>query len=287
MKDLRFTLLALLSALAVFFNIERLGEHNAANISSPVYVLAFLCVLAVVTFPFLARSRVSTPILLWLTVYSIFKIFFSHRPTSGHVYLVITEMTLPSVVIGLAHRMARCVGEFERTLDEITLSGMSHRLQPLEEAMDEIHKHLKLSRRNERPLSLLLVEFELEAQHQSNGSDITEVENSLLQRRALVALSKRLDRMLRRSDLMLETRGKGRIILICPETVKRGAYSLADRIRHCADGLKIRVSCGTATMPEDAVTFDQLLEHAEARLHEPALEVHVQPDVARPTAVNN
>src|SRR4029077_97486 len=103
MKGLRFTTLALLSSLAFFFNIERLdiGSRNTANISSPVYVLAFLCVLAVIYFPALWRSRVSTPVLIWLAVYGIFKIFFSHRSTAGHVYLVITEMTLPSLVIVL------------------------------------------------------------------------------------------------------------------------------------------------------------------------------------------
>lgn len=271
MNKLRITTIVLLAATAVFFNIERLDidKQSVANISSFVYVFGFGCVLAVLCFSALWRARVGIAISLWITIYVAVRLFLTSMTGAGtNTYIMITEITLPSLIIWLAHRLARLIYDFEKAVEAVVLAGMSRRLQYMDEAMDEIQKQLRLSRRSDRALSLIVIEFEPTKPEIPPSRALLEIETALANRQALLSLSKCLDRTLRRSDLMLQMRGFSQIVLVCPETAGSGAQLLAQRIQKSSELLNLRIAFGQSSFPDDAVTFDVLLEIAIARLHE-------------------
>lgn len=292
MKKLRITTVVLLLVTAVFFNIERLDidKQSVANLSSFVYVLGFGCVLGVICISALWRARVGTAVLIWIALYAFVRLFLSGvvHASSPNAYIMITEITLPSVVILVAHRLARLIYDFEQAVESVVLDGMSRRLQYLDEAMDEVQKQLRLSRRSDRPLSVVLIEFETKPPGSRLAGALHDIEIAIAGRQALISLSKCLDRTLRRSDMMMQMRGSSRMVLVCPETGKPGAHLLTKRVRQSAELLDLRVSCGAACFPDDAVTFELLLESAEARLHEPELAVHKSEETpAAAAAVNH
>lgn len=276
MNKLRITTIVLLAATAVFFNIERLDidKQSVANISSFVYVLGFGCVLAVLCFPALSRARVGIAISVWIGIYVAVRLVVgSVSGVRPNMYIMITEITLPSLIIWWAHRLAGLIYDFEKAVEAVVLAGMSRSLQYVDEARDEVQKQLRLSRRSDRALSLIVIEFESTKPEAIQNGALNEIEAALANRQALICLSRCLDRVLRRSDLMLQLRGFPQIVLVCPETANAGAELLAQRIHRSSELLNLHTAFGLASFPEDAVTFDRLMEIAVNRLHgtEPAL----------------
>ena len=93
MKHLQIRLLALILGLALFFNIERLGDSGAAGIGPQafVYGLVTLAVITVVALAYFPRRPLLIITLMWLPVYLIARWFiFDRYPFVGGVYSYIT-----------------------------------------------------------------------------------------------------------------------------------------------------------------------------------------------------
>jgi GGDEF domain-containing protein len=60
---------------------------------------------------------------------------------------------------------------------------------------------------------------------------------------------------------------RGRFIILCPETDLENASLLAKRISQAVkERISLRVLWGVAAFPEEALTFDDLLQKARERL---------------------
>lgn len=271
MIRLRRSLLGLLVVQAIFFNIERLdfGQTNLVDIQSFVYGAGILAVVATFAVPALYRSRLGVTLALWLGVYLLAKLLvFNDRPILGglHTYLSITEMTLLSLTVWQAHGVARACRDFEEAVENITLANVSRRVRDYSGAADEIETEFIRSRRHHRPLSVVLVEPEPASLQARLNRTVREVLQEMMGRYVLATLAGAISGEVRRMDMVLVQRDRGRFVVLTPETTAEGSMALVKRIRATADRIGVEVACGTASFPDEAVAFDELMRQAEARL---------------------
>jgi hypothetical protein len=289
-KQLRYSIFALLLLLALFFNIERLdfGNQNVIDIETFVYGLGTLAVLSTLMVPSLRARSFLTLLITWLGIYLISKLFiFSDRPLLGgmYTYLTITEVCFICALFWLTYQLVQNIHDFEKAVENITFSHLSNRVQKLEQTKDIIQTEMFRSRHNHHPLSIIIVEPEVEAIKTTLHRMVREVQQTMMSYYMINNLGRILGNYLRRSDLVLENQEKNQIMLICPETNSADATLLIDYINEIvAKHLDISIKCGTASFPNGAVTFEELVRQAEAQLYHsnvrPVNEQHAQGEQA-------
>lgn len=274
MKHLRQLVIASLIGLTLLFNIERLdfGKENIIDIDSFVYVLGILAALTIIVLPIFWRAHASLVITFWIGIYFVCKLFiFNQRPLLGglYTYLSITEITLLSVSIWFAHVLARAIRDFEKAVENITLRNTSRRIRPLTDAVEDIQVEMFRSRHNHHPLSVMVIEPNPESIQSTLHRAVLEVQQTMLHSYVINSMAQTIGKYLRRTDLILEQREQGRFIILCPETNARELKLLVEYIQTIAKKqLGAAVACGVATFPDEALTFEELVQRAESHLHE-------------------
>jgi len=272
MKNLRRSIIALVIGLAVFYNIERLdvGEHNVLNIASFVYVIATLAV--ILTLQVRASARIPLTTLIGATVglYMVIRVwFFSNHGFFHHtsIYVFVSEISFLSLLVWLTQVLGRELCDFEEAVANLTLAGSNRPPKLLDESVKEVQDQMYLSRRYDRPLSVVVLECDPESVQIMLNRSVQEVQRAMMSRYVASSMVRVLDSALRRTDLMLQHREPGRFVLICPETDLASLNGLIDRIRTAAtERLGVSVNCGIASFPDGALTFDELLTKAESQL---------------------
>lgn len=272
MTHLRKSIVNLIACLAVFYNIERMdfGQNNVVNIATFVYVLATIAVLFTVRSRRLARISTFALIATSIGAYLIVGLWMFRKHGFWHhanIYLMISEVTFLSILVWMAHGLTRSMCDFEEAVANITLAGVSRPPKLLEEGMKQVQDQMYLSRRYDRPLSVVVVECDPHSVEVMLNHAVRDVQQAMMSRYVASGMVRVLDGELRRTDLVLQHKESGRFVLVCPETDGISLSSLIDRIRTAAtENLGVSVSCGIASFPDGALTFDELLNKAEHQL---------------------
>ena len=91
-----------------------------------------------------------------------------------------------------------------------------------------------------------------------------------------------IDDRIRQTDLVLRDH-RGRFVILCPETELADAVLLAKRISQAIkERSELPVLWGVAAFPEEALTFDDLLQKASERLVNSISEVEEQVTISSP-----
>ncbi|MGH2522288.1 MAG: GGDEF domain-containing protein [Anaerolineales bacterium] len=275
MNHLRRSAIALLIDLAIFYNIERLnfGQANVINIASVVYILVIMAVLSILTIPLLWRSRFALSLTLWLAAYALCRlVLFRDRPFLGEIYtyLTITEIALLSLTLWLAYDLARHLHDFEEAVKNITFADVNRRVRKLDEAEEDIQTELIRSRRHHHPLTVMVIEPESDSIQVALNRTVQEVQRAMMTRYVITSLARVISNQLRRTDMVLDQRDQGRFVIVSPDTNATSSAALADRIQAAAAvQLGVLVSCGVASFPDEALTFEELVHQAKSNLRSP------------------
>ncbi len=275
MMKFRIAIIALLLHLTIFFNIERLdlGQENVLNIQTFVYIISFIAAFSVIIIPNLWKPNVIFSYVLWVGIYLVIKFVFnpSGRAVFGEVgtYIIITEITMIILTILLSRNLATHLHDSEETIKSIMMAGYSQHVRKLEESNDDIQLEFYRSRRNQYPLSVIVIDVDHSSTDVVLNQTIEEIMRATRKHYISMSLARVIHKTLRRTDMLLHQADKGRFILLSPETNMEDAINVAKRIRDIAQNdLSINARLGLATFPEDALTFDELLDRAEKDLAE-------------------
>lgn len=277
--------------LAVFFNIERLdySDQSLINLQTFVYVLVTVQILSTLSLRALQRVPSYLALSLWLALYLGLKLtLFNSRPLIGsfYTYLSITEMAMIAISVLLTFNLSQAINEVEGIALKTIFPKRNHRVKDLHEAEEDIKTEFIRSRRHNRPLSVLVVEMDRFAIKKNVEQGFVNVQQLMMKRFVLASLGQILTKVVRRTDVILEPDEQDGFILLCPETNAEGASLLAHRIQSLAQkDLGLTVQCGAAAFPEQAITFDDLLQKARYDL----LETGEEPQFAitDPAAVSS
>jgi GGDEF domain-containing protein len=261
--------------LTIVFNIERLDVNgrDVINIQSYVYGVIVIAILTTLISRLLQRYSVYFGLFFWITIYAGFKIFvFTNRPLMGgiYTYLSITELALLCIAIFLAYDLARSLSEFEGVIEKVTFPKHGERVIEMKAANEDIKTEFIRSRRHNRPLSLLVIEMDPDTKKISWERTVQSIQKKMLNRYLLASLAQILLKEARRTDLIIEQDDQDGFILLCPETTAEGSFILVERIQNLAlDRLGIVINCGVAAFPDEALTFEDLLQKARCCNYSP------------------
>jgi GGDEF domain-containing protein len=94
----------------------------------------------------------------------------------------------------------------------------------------------------------------------------------MMARYVITSLARIISKQLRRTDMVLDQHERGRFIIISPDTSASSSETLAQRIKSAAaEQLGVTVSCGVASFPDEALTFEELVHQAETGLQPESL----------------
>ena len=275
MLRLRFYLISLLLFTGIALNIERLdfgAKENVINLASFVYLLLGISVMSTILIPGKWKISTRTITIFWVVVYSIIKIIFRNElPFVGglYTYLSIAEIVIIVSLIILTRKVMESLEGLEETVANITLVDVSNRVKSLDEATVEVSKEFSRSRRYKRPLGIVVIKLRPENAHVNIDALSKDILRTIVSHYSISNLIRAIDKELRRPDLILKQPIDNRIILLLPEGDEEAAQAVSENIQAIAERkIGSKVDIGYATFPKDAITFDDLVSHAERKLGE-------------------
>lgn len=280
---MRKAVLYLLIFLAIVYNVERLdlGRANTIDISSVVYVVILIAVASIVMLRPLAQMPMRYVMVGWLASFLVARIgtaYLLERPIWGGVYtyLTITEVSLVMAAVLLARNVSDHLLDFEEAVQNITLADISHRVQHINQAYDEVQKEIMRSRRHSYPISVMVVEPDPGSVQVTLNRSVLEIQQAMMTRYVLTSLMRITKDVTRRTDMIIDQAiDKDSFVVFCPDTNNEDAVLLANRLQSSiSEQLGVRVCCGLATFPDEALTFETLIERAD-------LKIQCEKDLAR------
>lgn len=272
MTKLKIIVICSFAYLAFVFNIERLAFHDpgALTIHSFVYALIVAAILSILAIPTLSRSPFYLPAALWAAAYLALRLtVYNQLPLIGgaYTYLTVTELVLISAAVGLAYSIAQSLQQVVELVERLSLPEAGRRISSIEESEEGIKLEFIRSRRHKRPLALVVVEPCAESLQPDLQRAVQDIHKNMMGRFIEANLAQVIKKEARRTDLILRRGKEGRFVVLCPETNGEGSVHLAERIQEVAmERLGIAVAYGIASFPDEALTFEELLQRAEFNL---------------------
>lgn len=281
MSDLKLSIIILFVFVVALLGISNVESFQESVIDfSPV----FFALIAVVLFTELivvgrliksgVRLSQYAVIIFWLVIYGIIWYFYLGDSKPIEVNLFQGFLVLLSAF--LAFDVGRRIDQTDIALETLASSVYPNRAQEIHSARESISVEITRSRRYHHPLSILMVRLK-ENKSWGDLKDMKQLANEMLERFAVAKISQIISDNARETDMVLRDRD-GKFVLLCPETNQASTKILASRI---ADAVKqqlgTRVECGSASFPDEALTFDDLLVTANRRLTPVDVRVEEKP----------
>ena len=259
MKNLRVRMIILASWLVLFFSMEQLLEP--INING----IAYLYIFAVVIITLIAPRVAHIP--LWLILVVAIPIFLLLKASMGGlaggavILLTVTETCAITVTIILAYWISQAISEFEGAIAHITIG---HRDKVPESALDGqgvIYREVRRARNHQRPLTLMAVALEEESIKVVLDRMVQEAQLTMMKQYVLSSVSKTLCDKLEDCDIVVQS--NDHFLVVLPETSSVDMPELIDRLRQqVSDQVGVELRIGTASLPQDSLTLEGLLEIA-------------------------
>ena len=239
------------------------------NFASYFYLSVLIAIPVTLFFPSISRVPPFIPLLAWAGFYLVLLQIIDRDLSAdpSEFAVIILEFVLLEAGVWFAHQLAMQIGHAESIMDALALSAFPNRAHNIEEESQRIKIELTRSRRYHRPLGLVVIESESEDQ-KTTREMLKSIQQDLLNRFTSARVGQIINDRIRQTDLVLRDH-RGRFVVLCPETDLDSTILLANRIAQAVKERTIlNVLWGVAAFPEEALTFDDLLQKASERLHQ-------------------
>ncbi len=272
MSDLKNSITVLFAYVMLVLgiaNIQQLEDSglNFTPLFFVLFTLAILLELVLVGFLLKRGVRISiySVLLIWAVVYGFVWYFYWRvdKPLlSMQIHLL--QFILLELAAALAYEVARHLGHLDIILDGLTISTYPNRAVQVHSAEDRIQAEFTRARRYHHPLSLLVLRLE-RISEQDTWKDTDPLQRDMLHRFATAKVSQIISDLSRQTDIIISDRG-GQFVILCPETDPENLAIFAERIRKAAsERLGSTLAWGSATFPDEALTYEDLLQTARHR----------------------
>jgi len=274
MTKQKLSLLVLISFLAVVFNLDKIGLAGGPvlSIHPAFYPTLFLAVIGTILIPALNRLPSFFYVVFWGMIFlSVRAFIFTQTPLFGgdNTFVTITELSLLILGLLLATWVAKNQKEFEKFVEKVSMPAITNPVLAGKEANDQVALEFIRSRRHNRPLSLLVVEPSSGSLNSEIKRSIEEIQRKMTQRFMVSTLAQLIGNEARRTDLIISRNDQGRFVILCPETNSDGSLRLAERIQMIAmEQLGLSMVFGISSFPDEALTYDDLLNKAEFQMQD-------------------
>jgi GGDEF domain-containing protein len=265
--------------LAIIFVLAQADytDRPIINFASYFYLAVMIAVPVTFFFPGVSRVSVYVPLAIWAAIYLVLlqildRTLSTTTTTSLGYPIIVLEFVLLEVGVWFAFQLAFQISHAESVMDALALGAFPNRVKDIESESQRIKVEFTRSRRYNRPLSLLVLEAD-HVERISTREVVKSIQMDLMNRFTSARIGQIIDDRIRQTDLVLKDH-RGRFLILCPETELAHVILLAKRIGPAiTERIDLKVKCGVASFPNEALTFEDLMKKAYERLtNEASLE---------------
>lgn len=273
MKSLRWWITILIVWLIFFFNIERIT--SPVNIRSYTYIYVAIVAALALVLPRLPRLPFLVLLIIPIPVFLFFKALIErgdwHYNLLAGYALPLTVTQISAIVLTglLARQIHKGLAEFEGTITHITFNHVGKLPESFSEAQGPMYREVKRARRYQRPLTVIALKVDNQAVQAALPQIVKDVQQAMMQQFVLAGIAHVLDDNMHDFDT-IALRGND-FIIVLPELSAEEAPLVAQRLEKVVkEKMNINPQIGTASFPNEAVTFESLIELAVANADRPS-----------------
>ena len=264
MKRLRLWLTLIVIWYFLLYNIERLSEP--INIASFVYVYILVISVLMLILPPIYSLPLYGPFLAALIPFFILKNQLGYKIGGSHLPITITEVLAIGLTIYLIGQFLRELKELKEAVNNLTISQLDRGSYPFETGQGQIYREVRRARLNQRPAALLAITVKIDEMYKySINRFIQEAQRDIINKYISARLAHLLLEELRDFDVI--TQRNNHFVALLPETSREEGLNIANRLTKVAhEKLGLDLHFGLSAFPDEAVTFERLLECAESEM---------------------
>lgn len=253
-----------LLVVLVLAQLDR-SDTPIINFASYFYLIAIFLVPVMIFVPSLHKVSIILPMFFWGAIYFAFSQIVNRELTATmNVEVIALEIIILEVGVWLSYQLAVGIAGSESLMDVMAQGTFPHRALEMEKASEQIKTEFGRSRRYHRPLTLLVVQASPKDEEMVTEM-LKSVQHDVLSRLSNARVGQSIGDAIRQTDILVRDH-VGRYIILCPETDLESAGFLAKRVcKGIEDRTGLKVNCGVASFPDEALTFEDLLYLARDR----------------------
>jgi hypothetical protein len=272
MKRLHYLIALSIVWFFLLYNTERLVEP--LDITPFVYLYGALCALWVILLPGLPHFTSFWLILLLLALYLVLKRELGYQVGWQNLPVTITEVSAITITLVLVSSIRYHLKYLQEMLANVIIGPVPDEVHTFGTGQGQIYREIRRARRHQRPVSLLAIsaadEFFNVEPGRLNGEMplhpfLREMQRDFMKKYINTRLANLLTEELEDSAVIAQR--NDHFVTLLPETGREEMTAILKKLKCAAEeklGLKLKT--GASTFPDRAVTFETLLEQAEAEM---------------------
>lgn len=264
MSDLKKQFALLLLFILVIFALPQIkvGQQSFIYFPSHFYFLVVLAVISSMSVPLLRFMSFGTLMLFWGTVFVVIAWLYLLYQGVSYLQVTLIEAVFLSIAIWIAYQMNVQISASEGLMALLASSTYPNNTVEMNNATRQIDVEMNRSRRHQRPLSLLYLRPE-KVRADEDQKAYRVLREDLLKQFVYARIGQIIANQTRETDLIMRDR-EGNFIILCAETERERSTLLAQRVRATiAESMGADLSWGVAAFPQEALTFEELLQKAQ------------------------
>lgn len=243
------------------------------NFVSYFYISALIIVLVITILTSLSNIPIYLLFALCGMIYlALGRIINRSLTGSTDLDVIIIELVIIELGVWLSYQLGNVITHSESLIDVLAQGSFPNRAIDLDEGLDKINIEFARSRRYHRQISLMI----LQALPEKGAGKETfkSLQHDVLNHLHLARTAQVVGECIRQTDMLLQDHSESFVIL-CPESTLESMVPLAVRIQDkVLQRTGLLVSFGLSLFPDEALTFDDLVQIARERL-----KAYVQPEL--------
>lgn|GEM_PF-967831 len=263
MSRLKLYLLLILSWFILFYNMERLIDP--INLASFVYVLGAVYALFIILFSPIYKFNPVALFAVSLVPYFVLKVYLGYPIAGPNLPLTVTEIVSIAITMFLSWNIGYGLETLRGEILRLTIGSSQMRAYPFQTAQAEFYREIRRARHYNRPAAILSIAPVKESVELSINRFIQEAQNNIIRQYIVARTADVLRSAFKETDVV--TMRNDHFLVLLPETQNVHLPAVINRIKQTAEKeLGLNLMIGASTFPDDALTFESLVESAEKRM---------------------
>ena len=259
MKRLRILVAILIAWLFFFYNIERLSGF--IDITAVTYTFVPAMVATTILVPRLRRVPLWAHMIAPIPVFLVLEVLMKDELWGAYLPLTVTEVCAIVLTTLLARSVSTAICEFEGAIAHITMGQPDKSPEPFSVGQGEIYRQVRRARDHQRPLALMALKVEEESFKVALDRMVQEAQQSMMKQYVMSGVSKTLCDEL--EDYNIIAKRNDHFLVLLPEVTPDELPDLTKRLcKAISEQVGVTLQVGTASLPENALTFEGLVEKA-------------------------
>ncbi len=264
MQRLHWWFVALIAWFVGLYNIER--YHEPINLTGVFYLFTPGFAVLLLVWPSLQRISLPRLMLLAVAAFLVLKVAFGYRVIGARLPVTITEIVAIEIAVILARQVGQALQEFRAAVFDVMCCQLYNSSRPFETGQAEMYREVRRARDFHRPLALLAIATAGDVQEATLNRIIEEVQHESVKKYVAARIAHLLAEETKDCDII--TQRNNHFVILLPEVGRSEAAARLRKVENAArQKLGLEFKFGLATFPDEEVTFEGLVERAEAILH--------------------